>query len=304
MRVRLYLCRYSWAAAALFLAPAAAEGQQLEPRAYSAVPVGLNFAVVPYLYSSGSVLTDPSLPIQNIEAQIHSVAAFYSRTLPFFGRSASAAVLLPWVWATVSGDVFEERREVMRSGQGDMQLRLATNLLGAPALTPQEFARRPPKTTFGASLLVSMPTGQYDGTKLINIGTNRWAFKPEVGLSHPAGRWTLELHAGTWFFTPNDDFFGGQRRTQEPLLTFQGHVGYNFRPGLWLAVDGTWYSGGQTTIDGTVNEDRQSNTRLGLTLAVPIAGSHSVKANFSRGATTRIGQNFTNVSLAYQYRWF
>jgi hypothetical protein len=292
------------AAAAGLLGAALASAQQLEPRSYSAAPVGLNFVVLPYVYSSGSVVTDPSLPIQNVDARIHAAALFYARTFPLFGRSASVAASMPWVWGTVTGDVFEERRTVTRSGQGDMQVRLAVNLLGGPALTPAEFARQPPKTTLGASLQVVMPTGQYDGERLINIGTNRWAFRPELGLSHPAGKWTFELHTGAWFFTPNDDFFGGQRRTQDPIFAVQGHVGYSFRPTFWLSANLTYYAGGRTTLDGVLKDDRQSNARVGMTLAVPVFRGHSLKAAWSRGATTRIGQNFTTLSAAYQYRWF
>ena len=283
---------------------ATASAQQLEPRAYTPLPVNLNFVGLPYTYQTGSVLTDPSLPIQNVEAKVDAVTAIYQRTFGFFGHSASAAIALPWVWATATGDVFEQARSASRSGQGDMVLRLMSNILGGPALTAPELARAPQKTTLGATLVVAMPTGQYDGTKLINIGTNRWSFKPEIGLSIPVSKWTFDLYAGAWFFTPNDDFFGGHRRTQDPVPTVQAHVGYTFSPGVWLAVDGTWYAGGQTSVDGALNADRLDNTRIGATLAVPLGHGHSVKAAWARGATVRFGQNFTTVGLTYQYVWF
>ena len=250
------------------------------------------------------MITDPSLPVQNVDAKVNDVTAFYERTFAFFGREASAALALPYVWAKATGEVFEQTRSITRSGQADMVLRLASNILGGPALTRQEFARAPQQTTLGASLVVSMPTGQYDGTKLINIGTNRWAFKPELGFSQPVGRWRFDLYAGAWFFTPNDDFFGGQRRTQDPLVALQGHVIYTFSPGLWLALDGTWYSGGQTTVDGVLKADRLDNARIGATVAVPIGHGQSLKAAWSRGATVRFGQNFTTVGLTYQLVWF
>jgi hypothetical protein len=291
-------------ACGLLLAAAGALAQQLEPRAYSPSPVGLNIVAVPYLYSTGDVVTDPSLPVANVDAKINFVLPAYVHTFSLFGRQASASLALPYVRGKVSGDVMEERREVARSGQGDMLVRLVTNLIGGPAMTPQEFARSEPRTSLGAGLVVSMPTGQYDGTKLINIGTNRWAFRPEIGLSQPLGRWVFEAYAGAWFFTTNDNFFGGVTRSQKPIVALQGHVSYTFRPGLWLAADGTWYSGGQTTVAGVLKADRQSNARVGLTLSVPLSRSQSLKAVYTRGASTRIGQNFTTYSLAYQLRWF
>ena len=282
----------------------AASAQQLTPRAYVPAPVDLNIASLPFVYQTGSVITDPSLPVQNVNAKVEALSAFYERTFAFLGREASAAIVLPYVWAKATGEVFEQTRSITRSGQGDMVLRLASNILGGPALTRKEFARAPQETTLGASLVVSMPTGQYDGTKLVNIGTNRWAFKPELGFSQPAGRWRFDLYAGAWFFTPNDNFFGGNRRTQDPLVALQGHVIYSLSPALWLALDGTWYAGGQTAVNGVSKDDRFDNARIGATVAVPIGHGQSLKAAWSEGATARFGQNFTTVGLTYQFIWF
>lgn len=139
----------------------------------------------------------------------------------------------------MEGNVGEEFRRITRSGLGDMRARLAVNLVGGPALNLREFATRKPRTTLGASLVVAAPTGQYAPSKLINIGANRWAFKPELGLSHPHGRWFFELYGGAWFFTENDNFYGGQKRKQDPILSFQAHVAYSFKRRLWLSADAT-----------------------------------------------------------------
>jgi hypothetical protein len=183
-------------------------------------------------------------------------------------------------------------------------VRAAVNLLGGRALTPREFARRKPAPALGASLTVSAPAGQYYPDKLINIGTHRWAFKPELGFSFPAGKWILDLAASVWLFTDNADFYGGQLRSQDPLYAGQAHVSYTFRPGLWLAADATLYAGGRTTIDGVVKDDRQNNTRAGLTLSVPVGGAYSLKFSASTGMVTRIGGKFTVFGVAFQYRWF
>jgi hypothetical protein len=148
---------------------------------------------------------------------------------------------------------------------------------------------------------VSAPTGEYHSDKLINVGTNRWALKPEIGLSHPVGKWTLEAIAGAWFFQENDDFFGGHHRRQEPLASIQAHVSYTFRPRLWLAFNATYYDGGRTTIDGVKKNDRQSNSRYGLTLSVPVAQRQSLKLNWNDGASTRIGSEFSTWGIAWQY---
>jgi hypothetical protein len=288
----------------LAIAAATSAAQELEPRAYSPNPTGANFVLLAYGRTQGDVVFDPSVPITNVSARVNMAAAFYGRTFGLFGRSASAAVQLPYAWGDVEGDVFEERRSVHRSGLADLRLRLTANLLGGPALDRGAFAQRRPRTTLGASLVAVAPTGQYDPSKLVNVGTNRWSFKPELGLSYPAGPWVLELYGGAWIFTANDDFFGGSRRQQDPLFTLQAHVGYVFRPRLWLAGNATFYTGGRTTVDGAEKADLQRNSRFGLTLALPVKRRGGLKISWARGLVTRIGGDFDTLAVGYQFLWF
>jgi hypothetical protein len=279
------------------------QAQQLEPRAYSPAPTGLNFFGVGTLYSSGGVVTDTASPLQNVDAEVSSVVPFYGRTFGIFGRLANATVAAPYAWATAEGDVQEERRSVDRSGLMDPHLRFSMNLFGGPALTPQEFRQHQPETTLGASVTVLAPFGEYDSSKLINLGTNRWAYKPELGFSQPLGHWTFEIYAGIWLFQTNDNYFGGQTRKQDPLAAYQAHVVYTFRPNLWLAADYTFYTGGSTTINDQINRDRQDNSRAGLTLSVPITNGQSLKFAWTRGVSTRIGSSFETIGVTWQWLW-
>jgi Putative MetA-pathway of phenol degradation len=277
--------------------------QEIEPRAYSPSPVGVNFLLAVAGYSEGGVLTDPSLPVTDIEAKINALALGYGRTFGIAGRSANFAVAVPYLQLDASGNIGEDRASVSREGIGDTKLRLAVNLIGGPAMTPREFMQREPRTTLGFSLGVNVPTGEYDETKLVNLGTNRWAAKTEFGLSHPVGKWLLEAYAGAWWFGDNDNFFGGQLREQDPLTSLQAHVSYTFRPQLWIALNTTYYEGGQTTVNGVEKEDRQANSRAGVTFSMPVGKQYSLKFSVSRGATTRIGSNFTHFGVGFQYAW-
>jgi hypothetical protein len=279
--------------------------QELEPRAYSPTPTGANFLLIAGGHTTGDIVFDPAIPITNASANVNSGTFAYSRSFRFFGRSASAAVAESYVWGTASGDVFEEFRSVDRSGFGDLKLRFVTNLVGGPARTPAEFATQKPTRTLGASLVVSAPTGQYYSDKLVNIGANRWAFKPELGFSQPHKRWFFDAYAGGWFYTDNTRFYPGTSvRSQEPLWVFQVHVSYTFKPRLWISGDGTYYTGGRTTVDGVTNADLQGNTRLGLTLSVPVGRRNSVKIAWAGGTTTRVGGSFDTLSAIWQFFWF
>jgi hypothetical protein len=289
-------------AAAAFASPLAI-AQEMEPRAYVPAPTGLNFAQVTLARSTGGIAVDPSLPLDNVDARINVATLGYLRTFALFGQTASIGGGVPYAWGEVSGDVFESRKEVTRSGIGDARVRLAVNLLGGPALDRAGFARRKQTATLGASVTVVVPTGQYDPERLVNIGSNRWAVKPEIGWYQPIGAWTFELAGGAWFFEDNDDFFGGQRREQAPLASFQTHVSYSFRRNLWLAGDLTWYSGGRTTVDGRRMADRQDSSRAGVTLSVPFARNYSVKMTWADGVSSRIGSDFTTYAITLQRAW-
>ena len=73
---------------------------------------------------------------------------------------------------------------------------VSANLYGAPALTLQDFARYQQDTIVGATLFVTAPSGPVRPDRLINIGTNRWSFKPEVGVSKAIGPWDARGRGG------------------------------------------------------------------------------------------------------------
>lgn len=281
--------------------------QDLEPHAYSASPVGLNFVVLGFGRSTGSVLFDPTLPISNVDANLNIPAVGYGRTFGLFGRQALVTAGLPYVWGDISGDVGEQRRSIRRSGLADVRVRFSINLRGNPARSRAEFAKlRKRSFIIGTSVTVSAPTGQYDPAKLINIGTNRWAFKPEFGISYPVKKsLDLDLYFGAWLFTHNPDFFPGKRlRQQDPVLALQGHVSYTFRPRLWIAADMTWYRGGAATVDHAAPTGEQNNTRAGVTFSMPLSTKQSLKLAYSGGTSARIGSDFKTLSVAWQYSWF
>jgi Putative MetA-pathway of phenol degradation len=289
--------------AGLLLA-ATATAQDMEPRAYSNSPTGANFLVLGYGRSTGEVLFDATLPLADVKAELNAGILGLGRTFGIGGRLALLTAALPYSWGNVEGRVFEETRQVTRSGLVDPRVKLSVNLFGPPAMSPREFVRAPRRTVVGASLTAIVPVGQYDPTKLINLGTNRWAFKPEVGVSHPAGRWDLDAYAGLWLFGKNDAFFPGPAtRRQDPVVAIQGHASYTFRPRTWAAFDATWYGGGEATVDDGPPTSRLSNTRFGATLAWPFGRQHSVKVAYSTGAWTRVGSDFRTFAVAWQFLW-
>jgi hypothetical protein len=284
------------------VAAARCEAQNLEPRAYSNAPVGLNFLILGYAFSHGTVAVDSAAPIEDAKLNSHSAVLGYAHVFSLLGRSSKIELALPYAWVSGTATVAGEGRERHVSGLGDPRIRLSTLLYGGPALSVEEFADYQPDLIIGASLAVTLPLGQYDQQHVVNVGTNRWSFKPELGVSKTFGPLTLELAPSITFFTDNNDFLGGGKLKKDPLYAVQGHVIYHTRFGLWAAVDATYYGGGRTTINGEPGTEPQ-NLRLGATLAVPINKYNSVKLYATTGAYARAGGDFTTAGIAWQFRW-
>ena len=281
----------------------AALAQEIEPRTYSNTPIGVNFLLAGYGHAEGGVATDPSIPLENANLRTHSTVFAYARSFEVGGQSGKFDLIVPYGWVSGTAEFAGQPREREVSGFGDPKLRFSLNFYGAPALSLPDFASYRQDLIVGASVQVSVPSGQYDADKLVNIGTNRWFVKPEIGFSNAWGPWTLELATAATFFADNDDFLGGKTREQDPIYSVQGGLIYGFRNGIWVAFNGTYFTGGRTTVDGAEGDDLQKNSRAGLTVALPVDRHNSVKLYASTGLSTRTGTDFDTVGILWQYRW-
>lgn len=278
-------------------------GQDMEPRSYSNAPVGLNFMVVTYGRSVGNVVIDPSLSIEDVEAKISSSAVGYLRTINFFGKSAKVSAALPYAWGYATGLINGQFTRATRSGLTDPRFKLSVNFFGSPALKPAEFVKYKEKTVIGFSMTVSAPLGQYDTNQRVNLGTNRWGFRPEIGIARTQGKWNVEAYASIALFTDNKRYLNSNTLSQAPIAAVQGHVAYTFRPGLWAAFDTVFFGGGRTSVNGATRNDLQKNVRYGATFSVPVRRMHSIKLLYSDGIRTRIGSDFRSLTVAYQFGW-
>jgi hypothetical protein len=253
-----------------------------------------------YAYSTGAVLFDKTIPIENVQADIHGFNVAYSRSTAAFGKAGRFDVAVPLVSGNWEGEVLKETQSTSRFGIGDPVLRYALFISGAPALSREEFSEFQPKTIVGVSMRMTIPIGQYDSSKVINLGSNRWVFSPQVGIWHVVKQFTFEAYAGIWFFTKNTAFLGSQVRTQEPLFTFQLHASYEFTGGIWLALSTRQSLGGAVTVEDQDRLDPETNNRMGLSLSVPVGPSYFIKLFATTGVTASVGNDYDTFGLAFQ----
>jgi hypothetical protein len=228
--------------------------QDLAPRAYLITALHSNAVTLTWSFYDGGVNFNGTVPITGATGT-YSVPVFsYYHSFNFFGRSANITASLPYAVGNFSGSVLGAQRSIYRSGLLDFSARLSVNLKGGPAMPAQTFAKWKQKMLLGASLKIVAPTGQYDPTKLVNWGINRWAFRPEFGYSQRWGHWVLDGYAGVWFYTANNAYFDvpvPKRQTEAPVGSFEGHLSYDFkRQRMWASLDGNFWVGGITSLNG------------------------------------------------------
>jgi hypothetical protein len=282
--------------------------QDLAPRAYVITPLHANAVTLTWAYYNGGVNFNGAVPITGATGTYNVPVLSLYHSFNFFGRSANITGSLPYAVGNFQGDVLGMQRSAYRSGLLDLSFRFSVNLMGGRALQPQQYAKWRQKVLLGASLKVIAPTGQYDPTKLINWGINRWAFKPEFGYSQRWGHWVLDGYAGAWFYTTNSSYYSipvPEPQTQAPIGSFEGHLSWDHKQGrLWASLDGNFWFGGVTALNGIRNLDtKQTGSRLGCTVSVPFSKHQSVKVSYSDGTYIRFGGNYNSVSVAYQYSW-
>jgi hypothetical protein len=290
----------------LLIAPLVA--QDLAPRAYVITALHSNAVTLTYSFLDGGLNFGGTIPITGATGRYSVPILSYYHSFGLFGHSANITASLPYGVGNFSGQVLGNEKSIYRSGLLDFSARLSVNLIGGKAMPPREFANWKQKRLVGASLKIIAPTGQYDPTKLINWGINRWAFKPELGYSGRKGRWIIDAYGGVWLYTTNGAFYDKpvpHSQTQEPIGSFEGHFSYDFpKERMWASLDGNFWFGGVTALNGIRNPaTRQTSSRIGGTFSLPVSKHQSFKFSYSDGTYIRFGGNYNSLSAAWQYSW-
>jgi hypothetical protein len=287
---------------------AAALAQDSEPRRWTHLPVGTNIAGVSYLYTTGDIHVDPVLRIEDAQVSMHTIVAGYNRYFALADLTARVDLQIPIQFGRWNGLLNGVPTSISREGLADPRLRFSVSFLGAPALEGEAFqnyiASHEDRTVVGAALALRVPLGQYDSDKLINLGENRFNVEPQLGVTHTSGPWSGELTGSAFFFTSNDDFFGGNLLRQDPLYAIQGHVVRTLDAGFWVSADASYGRGGETRINGQSRDDLRSNLLYGVTAGFSVAPSHSFRIGYLRRETlSNVGLDAHNVLLTWSMRF-
>ncbi|MFC4995232.1 transporter [Rubritalea tangerina] len=289
----------------LFTLPLCA--QELTPRRWSHLPTDKNLMGLGYAYTQADIFLDPVLQVENLELELQTLALRYIRTFEFLGTSSRFELGQGYQDGIYRGLLRGEQASAYRSGPTDTLLRISSILYGAPPLKGKEFAQyrksvQNSETLIGAALILQLPTGDYSENQLINIGSNRFTIRPQIGIVHQRDKWTFETSASMWAFSDNNEFWQGTHRQQDPLWAFQSHLIYTFQPGFWSSASIGYGIGAENEVNGINKNDSAEN------LAFSLAGGYAFTRNFGAkiayiGTRTQTDKSFDSDTLALGFSW-
>jgi len=277
-------------------------GQDLEPRRWTPMPPGMNVVGGGYVATTGDVLFDPVLLVEDAELDGHTVAVSYVRSFAIAKKLARLDVIVPWQNLTWSGLLDGVPATASRIGLADPKVRLSVILAGAPASANPEASS---STVFGAAVAISLPLGEYLDEKLLNLGQNRIVIRPQIGVLHTRGKWSYELTGSTFLYGDNDDFLVDSTLEQDPLYALQGHVIRVFdRPGYWAALSVGHAWNGRSTVDGERADDSKRLFLSAVAFGMPVGARQGIKFAYIRSRTkTDKGADTDSLAIGWSYRF-
>ncbi|HXY03675.1 MAG TPA: transporter [Terriglobales bacterium] len=284
--------------------PDQACAQFTDPRAYDNTPIGINQLELSYAYARANASIDTSLIITGATFSLNQGTIDYTRYFGLLHR-------LTWVEGAVpiaglSGSIAGTNIQGSTTGAGDSSYQVAMLLKGGPALSVTQFEEYKPTTTFGVSLTITAPTGSYHPNKILNLGSSRWSFKPEIALSHPFGpeqKWEFDAYANAYFYTDNISYHGRQILGQQPLAGLEGHISYSFNDSIWASLDTRYSFRGTTFLNGVTQNNAQENFVLGSELNLSLNSRNSLVIEFAKALVHHNGPAIVGFTVKYDYTW-
>jgi hypothetical protein len=252
--------------------------QDLEPRRWTPLPAGTNIVAVAYAHTSGDVNFNPVLEIEDTNVKRDTLILNYTRFFTLGDKLTRLDATVPLHNAKWDGLLRGEPATAEREGMGDPRFRLSVNLLGAP--TAGSKVSKPNNTVVGAAIAVSVPWGQYYENKLLNLGSNRYTIRPQIGVVHTRGPWSYELTGSIFYFTDNNDFYNNSKLEQDPFYAAQAHIIRIFKPGVWGSLSAGYGKGGTSKVNSLSLNDKREGLISALSFGIPITRDQGLKFSY------------------------
>jgi hypothetical protein len=265
--------------------------QEIEARAYSNAPIGINFVTGGIAQAKSGSYT------------LTTEAANLTRIINVFGQSGRISLLVPYAQLSGTGSIRAQNMNASAEGLSDPVVKISANLYGAPALSLEEFKNYQQDLIIGTSLAASIPWGKYNSEQMLNVGANRSLIQPAIGASQAVGPWRFELAGMATIYTSNTSYLGSNTLSQNPIYSSEAHAIYYFQNTAYISADATYFMGGQKYVNGTAISGSQENWRFGSTFSYPINKHNSIRLTGSKGVYSNTNTDYTALGISWQYRW-
>jgi hypothetical protein len=291
------------------------------PRAYWKGRAGTNGVSFQYLNlnmeASDAQQFDPGsfiYPNSKTEANIFIVN--YARHMTLFNRPSSLGFAVAGGDVNVNvnsnvipgvapGSAFSQSA----SGYADPTIALDVNLFGTPPLkSGVDLLNYEPSWTVDTAVLLALPVGKYDSSKIVNMGQNRWfgrlAFpvKYHFGVFDRGHMSSFEFTPSVWLFAENDDFVG-QKLENDPLWQLEAHLTHDFTTSFWGSLDLLHRSGFQSTINGSDLGSELDIGDLGFTLNFQATDNWAIRTGYSSNVFGDDNLDNSIIRLQVVYSW-
>lgn len=278
--------------------------QDIEPRRWTPMPLGIHILGAGYGYIDGDIVFDPLLQAEDVTLKVNFFILQYVQPFKLGNKLARLDVLIPYSKARWDGLLAGIPATATRNGFADPRLRFSLNLIGPNAIGTKEMmeymSSHPVNTIVGVSFAITFPLGQYFEDKLLNLGHNRFIFRPQIGMVHNWGHWSYELTSSVFIFTNNNDFSNGKMKKQDPIFAFQTHLIRRFNNKIWTSFSLGYGLGGQSLVNKQPVNDERGDILGSLSLGFPLMKKQAVKIAYIRSETVKnIGADTNSLVIAW-----
>jgi len=260
------------------------------PRAYMLAPANSNILTAYGLFLDGNQALDPGVTSRNLDLEVDVGVLQYTRAFSICDNACGAFLIAPY-GSTEGTFRFPRIPRLNRTGESsglaDIQFGAVFGLYGSPALEVADYITYDPGFSLGLLAKVTAPTGEYDETKVINLGANRWGLQVGVPMGYYLGDsfldpnlTTFELLPSVYLFGDNSDPFRAGGTGQDPLYQIEAHITRNLGRMFWVSLDANYQFGGETTTDGIPGDDDKESFGLGATIGVNLSKQLSINATY------------------------
>jgi hypothetical protein len=158
------------------------------------------------------------------------------------------------------------------------------------------------KQWFGITPYIYVPTGDYDSSRPLNLGANRWGARAEIGYIKGWGDWVMDIGGGVEAYT-NNNRYGASNGTlkQDPVYDIQAKLTYDFTKSAYFGLEYSFIVGGKTQVDDGPKSDEPQAQTLKFTSGFWFGSVYQLQAGYNMTLDQKNGSKVNTYQFRFLY---